>query len=145
MDYKYSPTFQHHSDDTPYRLITTEGIRVEEWNGEEMLVVEPQVFEQLAYEAFRDLAFYLRPNHLKQVAHILDDDEASKNDRFVAEAFLKNAIIAAVGELPSCQDTGTAIAVGYKGSNVWNFLKGNRFFCLGIREWGRRVEFDCLG
>ena len=118
-DYTYTPTFQHSGMDTPYRLITKDGVRMETFNGKEVLVVEPEALEQLAYEAFCDVSFYLRPGHMKQVASILDDPEASENDIFVARSFLENSIIAAHGELPTCQDTGTAIVTGTKGAQVW--------------------------
>ena len=118
-EYTYTPTIQHSGDDTPYRLITTDGIRVEQFNGKDVLVVEKDVLERLAYEAFYEVSFFLRPGHMQQVAKILDDPAASENDIFVAKAFLENAVIAAIGELPSCQDTGTAIITGAKGAQVW--------------------------
>jgi len=118
-EYTYTPTIQHSGDDTPYRLITTDGIRVEQFNGKDVLVVEKEVLERLAYEAFYEVSFFLRPGHMQQVAKILDDPDASENDLFVARAFLENAVIAAIGELPSCQDTGTAIITGAKGAQVW--------------------------
>ena len=133
-DYSYSPTIQHSGDDTPYRLITTEGVRTETFNGKEVLVVEPAVLEQLAYEAFADVSFFLRPGHLKQVAQILDDPEASENDLFVANAFLENAVIAAHGELPSCQDTGTAIVMGKKGAQVWTDFDEQEALSKGIHR-----------
>ena len=118
-DYTYTPTIQHSGDDTPYRLITTDGIRVEQFNGKDVLVVEKEVLERLTYEAIADVSFFLRPGHMQQVARILDDPEASENDIFVARCFLENSVIAAYGELPTCQDTGTAIVVGTKGAQVW--------------------------
>jgi fumarate hydratase class I len=131
-DYTYTPTIQHSGDQTSYRLITTEGIRVEQFNGKEVLVVEPQVLEQLAYEAFADVSFFLRPGHMKQVAAILDDPEASENDIFVARCFLENSIIAAIGELPTCQDTGTAIIVGQKGAQIWTDFDEKAAFSKGV-------------
>jgi fumarate hydratase class I len=131
--YTYTPTIQHSgTDDTPYRLVTTDGVRVEQFNGKDVLVVEPAVLERLAYEAFYDVSFYLRPAHMKQVAKILDDPEASENDRFVARCFLENSVIAAVGELPTCQDTGTAIIVGHKGAQVWTDFDEKEAFSHGI-------------
>lgn len=118
-EYVYTPLIQHEGDLSPYRLLTKEGVRTETFQGKELLVVEAVALERLAFEAFSDVSFYLRPNHLKQVASILDDPDASENDRFVAQSFLENAVIAAVGELPSCQDTGTAIVVGTRGAQVW--------------------------
>jgi fumarate hydratase class I len=131
-DYTYTPTIQHSGDKTPYRLVTTDGIRVEHFNGKEVLVVEKEVLERLAYEAFYDVSFYLRPSHMKQVASILDDPEASENDLFVARCFLENSVIAAVGELPTCQDTGTAIVVGNKGAQVWTDFDEKEAFSNGI-------------
>lgn len=131
-DYTYTPTIQHQGDTTPYRLITTDGIRVEQFNGKDVLVVAPEVLEQLAYEAFADVSFFLRPGHMKQVASILDDPDASENDLFVARCFLENSVIAAIGELPTCQDTGTAIVVGHKGAQVWTDFDEKEAFSKGI-------------
>ena len=131
-NYTYTPTIQHQGDKTPYRLITTDGIRIETFNGKDVLVVDPEVLEQLAYEAFADVSFFLRPGHMKQVAAILDDPEASENDRFVARCFLENSVIAAIGELPTCQDTGTAIVVGHKGAQVWTDFDEKEAFSKGI-------------
>ena len=116
--YEYTPFIQHGTDETEYRLLSKDHVRVEMFNGKEMLIVDQKAIELLTYEAFTDVNFYLRKKHTAQVAKILDDPEASENDRFVANAFLENAIISAKGELPYCQDTGTAIVNGYKGSDV---------------------------
>jgi len=133
-DYTYTPTLQHGNDQTPYRLLSTDGVRVEQFNGKDVLVVEPEALERLAYEAFSDVAFHLRPGHMRQVAKILDDPEASENDKFVAKAFLENSIIAAYGELPTCQDTGTAIVVGHKGSRVWTDFDEKEAFSKGVHR-----------
>ncbi len=103
--FEYTPIFQHQGIETPWRHITSEGVHTETFKGKEILILEPEILEQLAYEAFCDVSFYLRPEHLKQVAAILDDRDASENDHFVARAFIENSIISAVGELPTCQDT----------------------------------------
>ncbi|MEE9368590.1 MAG: FumA C-terminus/TtdB family hydratase beta subunit [Pontiella sp.] len=131
-DYTYTPTIQHTGDQTPYRLVTTEGIRVEQFNSKDVLIVEPHVLEQLAYEALADVSFFLRPGHMQQVAKILDDPEASENDIFVARCFLENSVIAAYGELPTCQDTGTAIVVGTKGAQVWTDYDEKEAFSKGV-------------
>ena len=131
-EYTYTPTIQHSGDTTPYRLITKDGVRVEQFNGKEVLVVEPEVLEQLAYEAIADVSFFLRPGHMKQVASILDDPEASENDLFVARCFLENSVIAAIGELPTCQDTGTAIVLGHKGAQVWTDFDEKEAFSKGV-------------
>ena len=131
-DYTYTPTIQHSGDTTPYRLLTTEGVRVEQFNGKDVLIVEKEVLERLAYEAIADVSFFLRPGHMQQVSKILDDPEASENDLFVAKAFLENSIIAAIGELPTCQDTGTAIVVGTKGAQVWTDFDEKEAFSNGV-------------
>jgi len=116
--YKHTPLFPLGADTTPYRKITSEGVRVEKVLGKEMLVVSREALRALSEAAFGDINHYLRPGHLKQLRSILEDKEASDNDKFVAFDFLKNANIAAGGVLPMCQDTGTAIIMGKKGCNV---------------------------
>ena len=105
-------------DTTPYRLITTEGVRTVELGDRTFLQVEPEVLRLLTVEAIRDISHLLRPGHLAQLRAILDDPEASANDRFVALDLLKNANVSAGGVLPMCQDTGTAIVVGKRGQQV---------------------------
>jgi fumarate hydratase class I len=118
-------TYAHHSlfplakDETPYRKVTSEGVRVETLGGREIVVVEREAIRRLSEEAFADINHLLRPGHLKQLAHILEDPEATANDRFVAYDLMKNANIAAGGVLPMCQDTGTAIVMGKKGRLIW--------------------------
>jgi len=107
-----------HHGDTPYRLLTTDGVSTSRAGGRELLEVDPAVLTLLTAEAIRDISHFLRPGHLAQLRAILDDPEASPNDRFVAMELLHNASIAAGGVLPSCQDTGTAIVVGKKGELV---------------------------
>ncbi len=116
--YKHTPLFPLGADTTPYKKITTDGVRVEKVLGRDMLVVSREALRALSEAAFGDINHYLRPGHLKQLRSILDDTEASDNDKFVAFDFLKNANIAAGGVLPMCQDTGTAIIMGKKGCNV---------------------------
>jgi fumarate hydratase, class I len=106
-------------DATEYRLLTREHVSVARYGDREILEVDPQALTLLAREAFTDVNFLLRPAHLAKLRLILDDPEASDNDRFVAETLLKNAVIASQGKLPSCQDTGTAIVIGDKGERVW--------------------------
>ena len=103
---------------TPYRLVTTEGIRTIESGGRTFLEVDPEVLRLLTVEAIRDISHLLRPGHLAQLRTILDDPEASANDRFVALDLLKNANVAAGGVLPMCQDTGTAIVMGKRGQQI---------------------------
>ncbi len=107
------------TDETPYRMLTSDLVSLDSFRGSEMLVVEPEALRLLAEQAFMDINHLLRPGHLRQLASILDDPEATDNDRFVAYDLLKNANIAAGGVLPMCQDTGTAIIMGKKGAGVW--------------------------
>ena len=106
-------------DETPFRLLTSEGVSTFEAQGQTFLKVEPAALTKLTTEAMREIAHYLRPGHLAQLKKILDDPEASPNDKYVALDLLKNANIAAAGVLPMCQDTGTAIVMGKKGQNVF--------------------------
>jgi fumarate hydratase class I len=119
MTYKHAPMFPLAKDATPYRKISDKGVRVEKFNGEDVLVVEREAIRLLSEQAMMDINHLLRPGHLAQLAKILDDPEATSNDRFVAYDLLKNANIAAGGVLPMCQDTGTAIVMGKKGRRIW--------------------------
>src|SRR6202044_2292285 len=110
--YKHTPLFSLGKDETPYRKISSESVRVEKVLGEEILVVPREAIRALAEAAFTDINHLLRPAHLQSLKHIVEDPEASDNDKFVAFDFLKNANIAAGGVLPMCQDTGTAIVIG---------------------------------
>ncbi len=137
-----NPTEQplHHNlfplgpDETPYRKLTSEGVRVERFGSRELLAVEPAAIRLLAEQAFIDINHLLRPGHLKQQRAILDDPEATPNDRFVAYDLLKNANIAAGGILPMCQDTGTAIVMGKKGRLVWTEGGDESAVAEGIRD-----------
>ncbi|NUP32730.1 MAG: fumarate hydratase [Streptomycetaceae bacterium] len=122
------------ADTTPYRLVTSEGVSTFEAGGRRFLQVEPEAMTLLAREAMRDIAHLLRPGHLAQVAKILDDPEASPNDRFVALDLLKNANIAAGGVLPMCQDTGTAIVMGKRGQHVLTDGRDEEHLSRGIRN-----------
>jgi len=117
-DFEYQDVLPLGADDTPYRLLTTDGVSTFEADGERFLRVEPEALTLLTREAMHDIAHLLRPGHLQQLANILDDPEASANDRFVALDLLQNANIAAGGVLPMCQDTGTAIIKGKRGQHV---------------------------
>ncbi len=117
--FEFHPMFPLGKDETPYRKLTDKHVSVERFGGTEVLKVEPEALTLLAAQAYKDVSHLLRPGHLKQLARILDDPEASENDRFVAYDLLKNANIAAGGVLPMCQDTGTAIIMGKKGQKVW--------------------------
>jgi fumarate hydratase class I len=121
-------------DATDYRLLSREGVSVGTFEGHEVLKVEPGALAFLAQTAFRDSAFMLRTSHLKQLAAILEDPEASENDRWVALTLLKNAEIAANGILPMCQDTGTAAVFAKKGEQVWTGTNDAESLSRGIYE-----------
>ena len=117
-DFSYSDLLPLGADDTTYRLITEDGVATRQALGKTFTEVDPAVLTQLTSAAMRDIAHLLRPSHLSQLRSILDDPEASPNDRYVARDLLKNACIAAGGVLPMCQDTGTAIVMGKRGGQV---------------------------
>jgi fumarate hydratase, class I len=120
-------------DETPYRLLTTDGVTTVEAAGRTFLELDPEVLTLLTQTAFRDIAHWLRPAHLEQLVRILDDPEASANDKFVALDLLKNANIAAGGVLPMCQDTGTAIVMGKRGELVLTGGDDERAISRGIQ------------
>src|SRR5579871_2971725 len=126
--------FQLGPDETPYRKLTSEGVRIEKAFGREILAVEPQALRRLAEQAMFDINHLLRPGHLAQLARILDDPEATANDKFVAYDLLKNANIAAGGVLPMCQDTGTAIIMGKKGRMVLTDGEDEAALAQGARD-----------
>jgi fumarate hydratase class I len=116
--FRYSDLLPTGADETPYRLLTTEGVSTIEADGQTFLKIDPEAIRQLTAEAMHDIAHYLRPAHLAQLRKIIDDPESSGNDRFVALDLLKNVNISAGGVLPMCQDTGTAIVMGKKSEGV---------------------------
>src|SRR6202521_3372838 len=132
--YRHTPLFPLGKDATPYRKLTAEGARVEKIMASDMLIVEREALRALAEAAFADINHLLRPGHLKQLRSILDDPEASDNDKFVAYDFLKNANIAAGGVLPMCQDTGTAIIMGKKGRLIWTDGDDEAALAEGARD-----------
>jgi fumarate hydratase class I len=117
-EFGYSDLLPLGDDDTPYRLLSTEGVRTRQAFGTTFTEVEPQALTLLTSTAMHDIAHMLRPGHLSQLRSILNDPEASPNDRYVARDLLKNACVAAGGVLPMCQDTGTAIVMGKRGQHV---------------------------
>ncbi len=117
-EFHYSDLLPTGPDETPYRRLTTDGVSTFEAGGRRFLTVEPEAIRLLTAEAMHDIAHYLRPAHLAQLRRIIDDPEASGNDRFVALDLLKNVNISAGGVLPMCQDTGTAIVMGKKSEGV---------------------------
>ncbi|HKJ74030.1 MAG TPA: fumarate hydratase, partial [Alphaproteobacteria bacterium] len=118
-DFVYQDLFPLGADETPYRKLTSDYVSTTTLGGRTVLTVEAEGLRHLAGSAMREIAHLLRPGHLAQLRSILDDPEASENDRFVALQLLKNANVAAGFVLPSCQDTGTAIVMGKKGQYVW--------------------------
>jgi fumarate hydratase, class I len=133
-DFIYEKVFQHGSDETPYRVLSSDHVSITECSGRKILNVTPQALQLLAKEAFTDINFYLRTAHLEKLSAILGDPEATDNDRFVAWVMLRNTVISAKGDLPWCQDTGTAIVMGYKGENVFTGVNDNEFLTRGIYE-----------
>ncbi len=131
-EFRYQELLPLGADQTPYRLVTTEGVSTTTVAGRTILQVEPSALRLLAYEALRDISHLLRPGHLAQLATILDDPEASPNDRFVALDLLNNANISAGGILPMCQDTGTAIISAKKGQHVWTTGEDEEHLAHGI-------------
>ena len=130
----YQDPFPLGPDTTGYRLLSREGISTSPFEGREILKVAPEALSYLARQAFHDTSFFLRTDHLKQVASILDDPEASANDRYVALTLLKNAEIAAEGILPMCQDTGTAAIMAKKGQEVWTGANDAEWLSRGVYE-----------
>lgn len=130
--FKYQEMFPMTKDTTEYYHLTSDYVKVENWNGHEMLVVEPEALTILARQATHDNAFMLRREHNEMVAKILNDPEASENDKFVALTMLRNAEVAAKGQLPFCQDTGTAIIHGNKGQNVYTGCNDEEHLSKGV-------------
>jgi fumarate hydratase class I len=132
--FQYQPPFPLGKDATEYYLLTRDGISEGSFEGERILKVAPEALTALARAAFHDCAYMLRPAHLEQVAAILDDPEASDNDRYVALTLLRNAEVSAKGVLPFCQDTGTATIVGKKGQRVWTGGGDEEALSRGVYE-----------
>ena len=132
--FQYQPMYPVGADRTEYELITSDYVHTIDCNGHQMLQVEPEALRILAERAMHDVAFYLRPAHQEQVASILSDPEASDNDKFVALTFLRNAEVSALGQLPFCQDTGTAIILGKKGQNVWTGACDEEYLSHGVYD-----------
>lgn len=133
-DFNYQKPFPILKDDTNYRLLTKDYVSVTEFDGRRILKVAPEGLELLAREAFTDVSFYLRASHLEKLAKILEDPEATDNDKFVAYTMLLNQVVSAEGELPTCQDTGTAIVMGKKGENVFTGVNDAKFLSKGIYD-----------
>jgi len=134
MKFEYTPVFPQQKEHTKYRKLTSNHVQEVRCRGEKYLRVEPEALRLLAREAFSLVNFYFRTSHLENLAAILDDPEASDNDRFVAASLLKNAVISAEGLLPLCQDTGTANIIGYKGEKVLTGVDDARYLNRGVFE-----------
>ena len=131
-EFKYQPMFPLGADDTEYYLLTKDYVSVGEFEGHPILKIEKEGLTKMAQQAFRDVSFLLRRSHNLQVAKVLSDPEASENDKYVALTFLRNAEVSAKGQLPLCQDTGTAIIHGEQGQQVWTGYCDEEALSLGV-------------
>ena len=131
-EFFYQEPFPLRDDPTEYRLLTKDYVSTGSFEGREIIKIAPQGLTLIAEEAFRDVSHLLRRSHLKQMAKILDDPDASDNDRYVALEMLKNAVISAEGIFPMCQDTGTAIVIGKKGQQIWTGFSEEEALSRGI-------------
>ncbi|MCX8070159.1 MAG: fumarate hydratase, partial [Thermodesulfovibrionales bacterium] len=131
-EFKNYELFPLGEDKTKYRLLTKDYVSTTDFNGVEILKISPDGLIYLANQAIREVSFYLRAEHLSQIADILKDPEASDNDKFVAKTLLMNAEVASRGQLPICQDTGTAIIIGKKGQQVWTGANDEVFLSAGV-------------
>ena len=132
MDFIYQDPYPILKDDTLYKKLTSDFVKSEQFGDREILIVDPKGLELLAQEAMNEVSFMLRTSHLQKLKNILDDPEATDNDRFVAYNILQNAVVAVKGELPSCQDTGTAIVMAKKGENVYTGADDAEYLSKGI-------------
>jgi fumarate hydratase, class I len=132
--FAYESVFQFGQDETPYRLLSKGGVKVVDLAGKRFLQIEPSALALLAKQAFFDISFYFREKHLKQLAVELNDPQASDNDKFVIYTQLQNAVVSAGGQLPSCQDTGTAIVMGKKGQYVLTSEDDVKSLSQGVYE-----------
>ncbi len=131
-DFKYEKLFQYGKDTTKYIKLDYKKIQTYDINGKNFIKVTKDILENLAKEAFYQISHFLREDHLKQISSIFEDSEASDNDKYVALTLLKNANVAAGGILPMCQDTGTAIVLGKKGSSIWTDFDDVKYLSKGI-------------
>ena len=134
VEFKYDPLFPLSEDTTGYRLLTREFVRVKEFEGKDMLLVEPRALSLLAQTAFKDVAHLYRAGHLAQLQAVMEDPDSSDNDRYVALELLKNAVISAEKVYPMCQDTGTAIIMAKKGQQVWTWSDDEEELSKGVFE-----------
>ena len=134
MPFNYSPIFQLSEDKTTYRKLTSDFVKMVECDGKKFLRIEREGLRQLARQAMIDVSFYLRTNHLQQLLDEVNDPEASENDRFVCYTHLQNAVVAAAGQLPTCQDTGTAIVMAHRGNRVLTDFDEHEAISQGIYD-----------
>lgn len=133
-EFSYQKPFPVGKDETKYRKLSSEHVSTIEVDGRKILKVDPEALKLLAKEAMADVGFYLRASHLEKLSKILEDPEATDNDRFVAHTLLKNQVVSSEGQLPTCQDTGTAIVMAKKGENVWTGVEDAEYLSRGIYE-----------
>ena len=133
-EFKYQEPFPLSGDDTEYRLLTKNHVKVVQCGDRQVLQVDPEGLELLSREAFTDVSFFLRASHLQQLADILKDPEATDNDKFVAYTLLINQVVSAAGQLPTCQDTGTAIVSAVKGEDVYTGVNDAEPLSRGVYE-----------
>ena len=133
-EFIYQEPYPVAEDKTEYRLLTKEYVKVVECDGRKILKVDPKGLEELSKAAYSDVSFYLRAAHLQKLRDILEDPEATDNDKFVAYTMLLNQCVSAEGELPTCQDTGTAICIGHKGEDVWTGADDAECIARGVYE-----------
>ncbi|MBW2656040.1 MAG: fumarate hydratase [Deltaproteobacteria bacterium] len=133
-EFKFETLFPLEEDKTDYRLLTKEHVRIKEFEGQEVLMVEPQAIALLSNQAFKDVAHLYRSEHLEKLNNIIDDPQSSDNDRYVALELLKNAVIAAEKIYPMCQDTGTAIVMAKKGQQVWTWTDDEEELSRGVYQ-----------
>jgi fumarate hydratase class I len=134
MDFLYQDPYPILKDDTAYKKLTSDSVKIEQLGDREILVVDPKGLELLAQEAMNDVSFMLRSAHLQKLRNIIEDPEATDNDRFVAYNLLQNAAVAVEGQLPSCQDTGTATIIGKKGQSVWTGCNDAEKLSAGVHQ-----------
>jgi len=132
MEFKYQEPFPLKEDKADYRLLTREHVTTTEFEGKKIVRVQPEGLTLLAETAFREVSHLLRSSHLEQLSKILHDPESSDNDRYVALEMIKNAVIAAEGVFPMCQDTGTAIIIGKKGQQIWTYSRDEEALSKGV-------------
>ena len=132
MEFQYQEPYPILKDDTQYKKLTSDFVKVEQLGDREILTIDPKGLELLSENAMKDVSFMLRSAHLQKLRNIIDDPEATDNDRFVAYNLLQNAAVAIQGALPSCQDTGTAICMGKKGENVYTGANDAEWISKGI-------------